>query len=75
MGVPYTTATPGPYKCLKGDISAVTNYWMVSDPSVISWKTITPDNTQQPCCASPGNRNTHTRTFPLDTNYHKHNYS
>ena len=60
VGLPYTTTIPGPYKCLKGDISAVVNYWMISDSSVISWTTVIPDNTQQPCCASPGNHNHNT---------------
>ena len=55
QGMPYIFTTPGPYVCLKGDISKVPNYWSNwrGEQKVESYIYIVPDPTQDLCIASP----------------------
>ena len=45
-GQPYYASTTGPYKCFKGDISLITNYWGMQATSFTS---VLPDTTTQMC--------------------------
>ena len=54
-GMPYIFTTPGPYVCLKGDISQIANYWSNwrGEQKVESYIYIVPDPTMDLCIASP----------------------
>ena len=62
-GLTYPATTVGPYKCLKGDISFITNFWLSVDPKIVSYTAVTPDNTLQPCCATAGNTGSVTTAY------------
>jgi len=54
-GAVYPATTVGPYKCFKGDISLIPNFWLSIDPTIISYTTVAPDKTLQPCCKKDDN--------------------
>jgi hypothetical protein len=49
QGVTYYASTTGPYKCLKGDISKIPNYWGKLATSHVS---VSPDTTTAVCVGS-----------------------
>jgi hypothetical protein len=48
--VSFYASTTGPYKCFKGDISKVTNYW---GKSTTSYTSVLPDTTTMMCSQTP----------------------
>ena len=53
-GMPYLFTTPGPYVCLKGDISLIPNYWANwrGEQKVASYINLVPDPTMDLCMGS-----------------------
>ena len=49
LGQSYYASTTGPYKCFKGDISLITNYW---GTLATSYTSVTPDTTTYMCAGT-----------------------
>jgi hypothetical protein len=73
-GIPYVLTTPGPWVCMKGDISLVPNYWSSwkQFETVESYITLKPDTTMSLCYDSteyytaPGYKLPIVKSFQLD---------